>query len=190
MFPDNEASTAPVPAEFLGGRAREITGVRDYEDGGIGIQNPTQGLMYQTWHARREEGVVYLGAPNTPEFPILVGNVSEISFTFDQNMRPCLAYVQDGIAKMNWYDTMAEDEVTTVLGGDVITPRVALDDKRQNQLGISDVILMYVRGDAIYHRLQRDRYDVEYLTQPTGGRNGLVKIGMMRNMRFGWMVAG
>lgn len=189
MFPDNVASTTPAPAPFLGGRSRQITGVRDFEDGGVAIENTSMGLLYQVWHARREEGVVYLGAENTPDFEILVGNVSEISFTFDQNMRLVLAYVEDGVSKMRWYDTSAESDVLTILGDDVITPRVALDDKRTSQLAISDVVLMYVRGDAIFHRLQRDRYEVEYLTQPSGGRNGLVKIGMMRNLRFGWMVA-
>lgn len=190
MFPENTPSSSPAPAAFLGGRSREITGVRDHEDGGVAIEDTSRGLLYQTWSARREDGVVYLGADNTPDFEILRGDVSEISFTFDQNMRLVLAYVEDGVAKMRWYDTSAEQDVITVLGADVITPRVALDDKRTSQLGISDVILMYVRGDAIYHRLQRDRYDTEYLTQEEGGAAGLVKIGMMRNMRFGWMVAG
>lgn len=179
-----------MPAPFIGGRNNEITGVRDFELGGIGLGNTSAGLMYQVWSARREDGVVYLGAPNTPEFPVLVGNISEISFTFDQNMRLVLAYVESGVAKMQWYNTALEQPETTVLGADVRTPRVSLDDKRHEQLGVSDVILMYVRGDAIYHRLQRDRYANEYQTQPSGGGNGLVKIGMMRNMRFGWMVAG
>lgn len=157
----------------------------------MAIQDASLGLLYQVWTAERRDGVVYLSAPNTPQFPLLVGaGITEISFTFDQNMRPALAYVEDGVAKMRWYDTSVEDDVVTILGTDVITPRVALDDKRQQQLAISDIILMYVRGDAIYHRLQRDRYAIEYLTQPSGGAKGLVKIGMMRNMRFGWQVAG
>ena len=191
MFPENEASSSPVPAAFLGGRGRLITGVRDFEDGGIALRDSSRGLMYQVWSARREEGAIYLSAPNTPEFEILRGDlISEISFTFDQNMRLVLAYVDDGVAKMRWYNTASEQDELTILGADVITPRVALDDKRESQLSISDVVLMYVRGDAIYHRLQRDRYDTEYLTQEEGGAAGLVKIGMMRNMRFGWMVAG
>lgn len=191
MFPENIPSSTPVPAEFLGGRSRKTTGIEDFEDGGIGIRDTSHGLMHQVWHAYRERGVIYLGSENTPYFEIISGeNISEISFTFDQNMRLVLAYVEDGIAKMRWYNTAIEQEELIIIGSDVITPRVSLDDKRTDQLGISDVILMYVRGDAIYHRLQRDRYDTEYLTQDKGGAAGLIKIGMMRNMRFGWMVAG
>ena len=192
MFPDNVASTYPSPAAFLGGRGRTISGVQDFEDGGFALRDSSRGLMYQVWQAKREEGgIIMLSAPNSAPMEILRGDrISEISFTFDQNMRLVLAYVDDGVAKMSWYDTAAEKEVLTILGDDVITPRVALDDKRVQQLGLSDVVLMYVRGDAIYHRLQRDRYEIEYETQPTGGQPGLVKIGMLKNLRFGWMVGG
>ena len=194
-LPDLVFATQSMPAVFIGGRAFPVQKHIDYEWGPIAISDPSKGSMYQIWRARMENNYVYLSAPNVPEFVLLdLPNVTEISFTFDQNGRHIFVYVQAGVTKMHWYDSSVSEYVTTVFSGDVITPRITLDDKREMQRGISDVLLFYVKpernaqgaqtGGDLYMRMQRDRYGIEYrrATQLTGG---IVKCGMMNNWRLG-----
>lgn len=188
-MPDMVISSKPIPAIFIGGRAYPVQKHIDYEWGGIAISDPSKGLMYQIWKARMENNYVYLSAPNTPEFVLLdLPKVTEISFTFDQNCRHIFVYVQDGVSKMHWYDTSAGGYITTILGGDVKTPRVTLDDKRSSQLGISDVLVFYQKGNSLYMRVQRERYLVEHLLA-TNVTDGIVKVGMMNNLRVGVQLA-
>lgn len=182
-FPDLVLSTIPMPAQFIGGRAFAVQKHIDFEWGPIAIQDPSKGSMYQIWRARMENDYVYLSAPNVAEFVLLdLPGVTEISFTFDQNARHIFAYVQSGVSYLRWYDTSVAAYVTTVIDG--ITPRVTLDDKRELQRSASDVLVFYVRAGALYMRMQRDRYGIEYHLA-NAVVNGLVKCGMMRNWRVG-----
>lgn len=189
MLPHLVLSTSSVPAAFVGGRAFPVQKHIDYEYGPIAIQDPSKGSMHQIWRARMENQYVYLSAPNTAEFVLLdLPKVTEISFTFDQNARHIFVYVQDGIAKMRWYDTDAASYITTVFGADVITPRITLDDKRDSQRGVSDVLLFYQRDSKLMMRMQRDRYGIEYALA-SNVTDGVVKCGMMRNLRVGVQLA-
>lgn len=194
MMPDGVLSTTPVAARFVGARSGAASKTIDYEDGGIAIQDPSEGLLYQQWRARlfdpgESSSRVMLSAPNTPEFTLLgLPGLTEISVSFDQNMRPVLAFVQSGVAKLRWYDSVAGDQVITEIGADVITPRVSLDDKRflaTNGYQTSDVILAYVRGGNLYTRIQRERYETEHLMAE--GVKPLIKIGMSRALRLQFM---
>ena len=192
MMPDNEKSTVSVVANFEGGRGKPTSGVIDYELGGIAINDPSKGLDYQIWRSRKIQDRILLDNPDISE-PIIIldlPNVTEFSFTFDQNMRVTIAYVQKGTSYIKWYDTQAGEMVTTTIGK-VKTPRVSLDDKRTIARVDSDVILAYVKNDnKIYYRYQRDRYGVEYKLSDIDASAGLVKIGMMNNYRFGFMIRG
>lgn len=194
-LPDLVFATQSIPAVFIGGRAFPVQKHIDYEWGPIAISDPSRGSMYQIWRARMENNFVYLSAPNVPEFVLLdLPNVTEISFTFDQNGRHIFVYVQADVVKMHWYDTALGDYTTTVFSGDLITPRITLDDKREMQRGISDVVLFYVKpvrneqdviiDGALYMRMQRDRYLIEY-QMATSLTGGIVKCGMMNNWRLG-----
>lgn len=193
-LPDDRLSTVPVPARFSGGRAGATSKTVDYEEGGIAIQDPSEGLLYQRWRARlfnsgEVDSYVMLDAREVPEFVWLtVPFMTEISFSFDANMQPVVAYVANGQSFLNWYDTSVPAYVTTELAEDVITPRVALDDKRQfqsNGYQLSDVILAYVRSGNLYYRQQRDRYTIERLLKT--GVKPLIKIGFTRGLRFQFM---
>lgn len=189
MLPELILSDQPVPAQFSGGRAFPVQKHIDYEYGPIAIQDASKGSMHQIWRARMENQFVYLSAPNVAEFILLdLPGVTEISFTFDQNAQVCFAYVQDGVAKFWWFDTTVGGYVTTVFPDGVITPRVTLDDKRITQRAASDVLLFYTSGNSLFMRMQRDRYEVEYHLA-TNVTDGIVKCGMMRNLRVGVQLA-
>ncbi len=132
---------------------------------------------------------VMLDAREVPEFVWLtVPYMTEISFSFDVNMQPVVAFVASGQSYLNWYDSSVNDYITTSLGADITTPRVALDDKRYvatNGYQLSDVILAYIRAGNLYYRQQRDRYGVERLLATN--IKPLIRIGFNRGLRFQWM---
>ncbi|HRN97595.1 MAG TPA: hypothetical protein PLZ58_04075 [Candidatus Saccharibacteria bacterium] len=187
MIPELVLSSESRPAVFAGGRAFPVQKHIDYELGPIAIQDPSRGSQHQIWRARMENQFVYLSAPNVAEFVLLdLPKVTEISFTFDQNARHIFAYVQDGVSWLRWYDSSVSQYVTTPING--ITPRVTLDDKRDLQRAISDVLVFYARDNSLFMRMQRDRYGVEYHLA-TNVTDGIVKCGMMRNLRVGVQLA-
>jgi hypothetical protein len=172
MLPDNKLSTLPSQGSFIGGRRATVTGQLDYEMGPVAIQDSSEGIQYQLWSSRLENGLVYIKAPNTPEYVFLnLPNVTEMSFSFDHSANIVFVYVQAGVTNMYWWDSSLSEYVTTSYGGDAVTPRVAHDDKRELQSGVSDVIFAYVHIDSrdtdgkpltasLRYRQQRERYEV------------------------------
>lgn len=196
MMPDNVLSSQVIASRFMGAKSLSVSKTVDYEDGGIGIQDLSEGLMYQRWRARlfragTDESYVMLDALSVPEFTILEAPyLTEVSFSFDQTMRPAIAYVQNDVAKLWWYDTAIPGMVTTEIGEGVITPRITFDDKRYiGSMGYqtSDLILAYVKNNNLYFRQQRDRFLVEYLLEE--GVTPLIKIGLNRGLRLQFMHA-
>lgn len=191
-LPDNRLSTEPVPGYFLGARAQVFPDYIDYMDGGVGIQDPSLGLNYQTWTAEIVEDIVedriVLSAPTYPATAIYTGDdITEVSLAFDQNMQPAVAFMEAGVAKMLWYDTTIQELVVTEIPGNVSHPRVAFDDTRSFNLANADVILAYIRDGALYYRQQRDRYGIERQLS-SGPWIALVRIGIGSGYRFQFQV--
>lgn len=183
-LPGESLSTNPMPSQFVGGRSLAVSSRQDYETGGIALQDPSQGLRVQTWRARLIGQAVVIDADTVaPVTWYSAPGITEISLSFDQNMRPVLAFVQDGVAKLRWFDPVAGAVVVTNIGAGVVTPRVALDDKRRFGVPDSDVLLAYLRGGALYYRQQRERFLTERLLH-AGPHYRLIKIGMGRGLRM------
>lgn len=183
MIKNNSLSLAVVEGMFINGRHYPVTNSSDCESGGVAIQDPSEGLLYQVWKARLENDHVYISAENTPEYSIFSGSgITEISFSFDQNMRFTLAYVENGNAKLYWYDSTTQGMTITNFGSSVKNPRITLDDKRSTQSENSDIIMVYIKNMNLYYRQQRDRFSVEYLLKT--GVSKLKKIGMNDKLRL------
>ena len=191
-LPQNQLSSEPLPGYYLGARAQVFPDYIDYMDGGAGIQDPSLGLDYQIWTAEIVSDVIadsiVLSAPTWPADDVYSGqDITEVSLAFDQNMQICIAFVEQGVAKLLWYDTTVSGLTVTTLGADVVNPKVALDDSRQFNRSASDVILSYIKGGALYYRQQRDRYGVERQLS-SGPWIGLERIGMGSTLRFQFQV--
>lgn len=184
MLPDGVLSTTPQPAGFLPPRDAPPQPLVDYEMGGVAISDPSKGLLVKAWRMRWVEGDFILDAPATaPTVVYSADDVTELSFTFDQNMKPFITFVDAVSPKYYWYDSAAGGYQLVNLASDVITPKCTLDDKRLNQVGVSDIILAYIRAGSLCYRQQRDRFDTEYvLKDNVGGR--LRRIGMNYNWRL------
>ncbi len=183
MLPDYILSNSPVADQFIVPTSGLLL---DYEWGGVGLQNPSLGLNYQVWQLRYDAGNLVVSAPNTgPIILFYMVGITELSLAFDQNMRPVVAYKKNDNSYLWWYDSTVGTMITTVFVG-CKRPRVSLDDHRENQIAVSDVVLAYLKVNKLCYRLQRDRYLIEY--ELIDGIYDLKQIGMMKNYRFGFDV--
>lgn len=184
-IPAGRLSSEPVEGRYIGAAALTSSDLLDYEDGGIGIQDPSEGLDYQVWSARVLNGGTGIGlsADNTPEFTLIEGeDITHVALAFDSNMRPVVAFVEAWVPKLYWYDTQAGENVVTEFLG-IQHPRLTTDDKRPLQSGSRDVIFAYQREGGLYYRQQRDRYQTEYLLQENAP-GVLKKVGMTNRLRL------
>jgi len=167
MIPDGRLSSEAVPARYAGGRAvPELRPTRDSEDGGVGLNNPAAGLLVRVWHGITDGTQITVWTDGvTPTVIVTDTDITEISFTFDQNMNYACAYVSGGVTKLKWFDVTVNSMVTTTFGEDYFSPRVTLDDKHRMATGSSDIIFAYFRDGALCYRQQRDRYATEYELQ-------------------------
>ena len=164
---------------------RVTTPIVDYEMGGIALLDTSMGLNFRPWRVRLDQYQVKLQPDGGAETVIFEGtNITELSLCFDQNMRYSVGYVQDGILKLNWFDSVANARVITVFAA-AVNPKMSLDDKRAMELATSDMILAYIRGNTLYYRQQRDRFTIERsLRTNLFPGTKLKNIGMSKNMRM------
>jgi hypothetical protein len=189
-------SSTLVSGHFLVPDDLDTLYLLDYELGGFGLNDTSEGLDYQTWTLRyfpsTEDMVVQ--SPNTA--PTILFNrpdITEISLAFDQNMNPFVTFVQAGTAVFWWWNTVTAQQEFDNLPANTITPRCCIDDKRDGRSGTSDIILTYVTSGVLYNRQERDRYTEQYTLQnpfvhpDTGLAAVLIKVGMNEHNRLQWL---
>jgi hypothetical protein len=191
-IPNEELSIINLPADYVGGRALYLDITEDFESGGIALNDPSQGYMVQVWRTTIVDGnTIVTEAQDTGVVTTVytgVDKITEVSLSFDQNMRQVIAFVEGDIAKLDWYDTQIEARVLSEFPG-ISNPRVSLDDKRLRRTPTSDVIFSYLRNTNLYFRMQRDRYGVEYLLKEgaqTDNNLILRRTGLNTVNRFQW----
>ncbi len=158
----------------------------DYELGGIGLNNASQGLRVQWWKAEHVAGDIVLtplvsGSPVT----ILSGlvNVTEVSLAFDNLMQPHISYVSAGIPHLWWYNSLTAQMEHRAFPG-INTPRMTLDIHSPLQSANADIIFAYTIDDTLYCRLQRDRFDTQYTLKVIRSGIKLNKVGMCAGNRI------
>ncbi len=200
MLPANRFSTTAIVADFLAGDDLPRSKLQDFERGGIDIGDPSEGLAYQTWELRaigREVRVrPYPDGTYTTLFTW--DGIQEVAFAFDQNMQPIVAFKADNLWRLRWFNPEpgVNGYTYTSLPG-VRDVRMTLDEKRELVRDFSDVLVFYLKDNptiqpqAVYMRLQRDRYEIEYRigNLPTGA-NVLDKVGMSKNLRIRFALFG
>ena len=191
-LPYDVPSSIAVGGLYLSPDDRLTTPLVDYEEGGIALNDPSQGLQVQSWtcYWDKDDGWVYVKADSGSPIQVIQDTtITEISFAFDQNMKISLAYVAAGVVKLYWYDSTLPGYATTTFAT-ARSPRVGLDDKRSTQTALSDVIFAYIRGTSLYYRQQRDRYLTERLLRDgVQASLRLKNIGMSKNLRMQFELA-
>jgi len=186
MLPSNAISLVPVysPYQYPDSIDNEL--VESFEEGGIAIGDASQGRLVQVWRAYVTGGLTikvepYIAA--TPTTLLVTGsNITSVSLGFDSNMSPTICYIEAGVMKLRWFNTIGGFFQTDSYAG-VDSGRCCTDDKRQSQEGVSDVIFAYTRANVLYWRQQRDRYTVEYTVGPAYGQV-IDRLGMNQGLRL------
>lgn len=186
-MPLNILSPEPVISEFLSPDNRVRSSLLiDYELGGVALGDPTQGLDVQVWEAQVVGDDIQVRPESGGSWTTILSDteITEISISFDQNMQATIAYVAAGVAKLYWYDAVAEAFVTTTYTG-ASSPVVTMDDKRPMQIGHNDILLFYILGGELIHRLQRDRFLTAYnLGAVPSGTTRIRRWGMSYGLRI------
>lgn len=170
---------------FLYPRSKNYPLTESWDNGGVALGDSSEDLSKYVWQAWTDGTTITVKRDDLDTYHVVLmdSNITEIDLTFDQNMRPCIAYVANGISKLYWYDTQQAKQVIDEYPL-IRNPRVSLDDKRRFNTGGSDVIFAYQRGSKLYCRVQRDRFTVEHELATNTKKRLLWRIGMGRNNRF------
>jgi len=201
MIPEQSLINPPIIASYFSPDDLANTSITDYELGGIGLQDSSQGLEYQTWTLEvigsGSSTAVQLSSPNTTATQIFArSNITWARLAFDQNMHPIIAFIDQNGPTLYWYDSTILGNSYLSLGASVTYPCCTMDDKRamQTRLGNNDVIVAYIKNQNLYYVQQRDRYAIEYLLYANAQNliaNPFVnKVGMDINYRLLFEIGG
>lgn len=194
MMPGNVLSNPTLNSAFLA--PRDVITKRpnppnlylpltDYSIGGVGIDDPSQGLALKTWTAQVDgSGAVMLSAAGvSPTTVFTRAGITWIGLAFDSNMKVFLTWLEAAGAFYRWFDSTVNNYTVSSLpaGSDHVFAQ--LDDTRPLESSTRDVLLHYMRGSHLFMRIQRDRYGVEYDLGLLTGLN-LVQTGMNHTNRF------
>ncbi|MGP5103609.1 hypothetical protein ACTXJH_06545 [Psychrobacter celer] len=187
MFPLPEPLIidSDVPTPFLYPRSKNYPLTESWENGGVALSDPSEDLTKYVWQAWTDGMTIAVKRADLDAYNVVLmdSNITEIDLTFDQNMRPCITYVADGISKLYWYDAQQAKQVIDEYPL-ITNPRVSLDDKRRFNVANSDIIFAYQREDKLCYRVQRERFTVERVLATNPKKRLLWRIGMGSSNRF------
>ena len=174
-----------VTTPFLYPRSKNYPLTESWDNGGVALSDPSQDLTKYVWQAWTDSTTIMVKRSDLDTYQVVLmdSNITEIDLTFDQNMRPCIAYVANGISKLYWYDTFQAKQVIDEYPA-IRNPRVSLDDKRRFNVSQSDIIFAYQKGNTLCYRVQRERFTIERVLVTNTAKRLLWRIGMGRNNRF------
>jgi hypothetical protein len=144
--------------------------------GPVDRSDTSEGLKAYAWRARIDSGVVYLCRRNNAndgweaEEELFTADASgtavinEISLTWDQNARPAVAFNEDGVIKLWWWDaSIPANDIRAIASGR--NPIAYLDDRNPANVSYSDILVFLVQPstDRMFYVRQRDRYDTAYV---------------------------
>ena len=188
MLPDREPLLIKETedTEFLYPRSINYPLTESWDNGGKDLGDLSEELTDYVWKAWTDGKKVYLQRVGLDVIHTVLEDedITEIDVTFDQNMRPCVAYYSNDVSKLFWYDTSLGKAVTTSFSKDILRPRVSLDDKRRFNVSNSDILFFYQRDKYLCYRLQRERFTIEHVIFEDTKYRFLWKIGMGTKRRF------
>jgi hypothetical protein len=143
--------------------------LQDREGGPVASGDTSGGMDNQEWIITYDDPDFTL-TPQTTGSPIAaditVAGVEQVTFCFDQNARPTIAYVKGGSGFLYWYDSDGAAFVTTEYVG-IVSLMLSLDDKREMENNVNDMLFWYTMEFSpgihyLYHRKQRERFLTPY----------------------------
>ncbi|QEG09305.1 tail fiber protein [Stenotrophomonas phage Pokken] len=162
----------------------------DYERGGSQLFSASDNLQEVLWTAEYVDGKVIVYRPGVDPITVITeAGITQIALGFDQLMRPHIAYMAEGgVCKFYWFDTQV-NAMRTMIIPDATTPRLCMDEKRDQFQNSSDLILSYKKGMDLCIRVQRQRYQNEILIDRLI-EGDLISVGMNNKNRLQWFCVG
>ena len=163
-------------------------GVRDVTIGPNGLNDTTQGLNHKWWAAYFDSSndiiIEDVDLSSTTVVLNEPDGVVNIALAFDQNANDTYAYITGlGDLKIRFFDgSIPGDTILNIGSAQSVT--MTMDMKYYPSSPSSDILLFYIRSNAIYYRLQRDKYAIEYATPVTAGANRLHDSGIRQDYGF------
>lgn len=190
MIPQGRMSTDLVESYLPPPESLQQVPLISFELGPIAVGDTSEGLVYQTWIMTWVANDL-IATPQTTGSPVTVltiPNLTFLNFTFDQNGRITVTYIDNTSSYLYWFDTSLGMTVTTDLGTDVLTPYIHLDDKRTMQSAVNDMLLWYLKVDGGTHELfmalQRERFLTNYSMATGIVGSKIHKLGMAGGLRL------
>jgi hypothetical protein len=163
----------------------------DFERGGVALNDPTQGYNIRDWQVGTDGTDIWVCTypEQSPRTVYYTGaDITEVSLAFDQNMAPTLAWVEAGLVKLRWFNSLTSSTVITTYPG-ARTPMLTLDDKRPIANASNDIIFAYIRDGNVCYREQRNRYETENVLGAVPSQaSRLIQLGMGKNLRLQFKV--
>ncbi len=157
--------------------------------GPMAIQDTSAGLTNKYWAAyfnTTTKNLTLLDVAQGASTVILnePDSITHIALAFDQNANDTYAWITGaGELKVRWFDASISGDAVVSLG-QAQSVVMTMDTKYYPASSDSDILLFYIRGNAIYYRVQRDKYLIEYATPVTTGANKLLDSGTRKDYRF------
>jgi len=160
-----------------------------YTRGGPIFANVTHGIDGYIWKAYVDEAnqvvVKRDDLDHVHEITTKAG-ITQLDFTFDQNMRPFLVYVADGLPYYFHFNKEDSSYSEVALDPAIKFPRCELDMRELHEIPNSDIILGYVRDGNLCYRIQRERFTKETIIATNPKKSMLWRVGLLDDGRFGY----
>lgn len=185
-----ERSQISIPGSWVEQQNRYNLPLIDYERGGAQLNSSSSNLQEFLWTAEYVDGKVVVYRDGVaPVTVITEAGITQIALGFDQTMRPHIAYMAEGnVCKFYWFDTQTNSMQTMIVEG-ATTPRLCMDEKRDQFQSSSDLLLSYKKGMDLCVRVQRQRYQNEIVIDRLIDGD-LISVGMNNKNRLQWFCIG
>lgn len=172
-------------AQVMGSRSKPLI---NYSVGGptLGDGAAISGTTWVVEYVSPELRVYKDGFPEDYSVALSLPGITFVSLAFDQSMRWAIGFTHEDKGKLLWYDSLAAGYTVLEVQG-AVKPFVALDVRDLVYVGVSDIIVSYMRGTSIYTRVQRERFQTERLLKADAG-SSLSRFGLSVVNRLQWQV--
>lgn len=170
MIPGNQFTTIPVVHSYISPYNRPYKPLEQAVLGGIALNDPSRGRMYQNWIVFYENPFIRIKPENgSVVFSLEQPDVKTVSLAFDNNMNIALAWQKTTGSYLYYFDILIDDYAILEIPG-ATSCRIVVDDPRDFYISASDIIFGYTLNGNLYWRQQRDRYATERLIGEAQGK--------------------
>ena len=159
-----------------------------YAEGGEKLNSAELGLVGYTWKAEVFGSDIHIKRVDLPAVLVIKARagISQVDFTFDQNMRPFVCYVAEGLPYYYHFASGTSTYAEVALPAEVKFPRCEIDFRTVPEIPKSDIILGYTREGNLCYRIQRERFLMEHIIATDPKKTMLWRVGRTISTEFGY----